>query len=92
MNAKQTALTAAVITGIGAIGLAAFTVTPDTIIQLTVGVAAFFASGLVLFVLLWTPWLRALPLERQCRAIWIASVSTGIIVCLLPLVTFMLKR
>ena len=92
MNSKQTALIALVATGVGATVLGAFTTTPEVITQLIVGTEAFLAAGIILLVLLRTPWLRALPPERQRRTIWIAAGSTGLLVCLLPLVIGILTR
>ena len=92
MSTKQTALVAVVVTGVCATVLAAFTTTPEVITQLIVGTAAFLAAGFVLLVLMWTPWLRALPPERQRRTIWIAAGGTGLLVCLLPLVIGSLTR
>ena len=92
MNSKQTALIALVATGVGATVLGAYTATSEVITQLIVGVAAFLAAGIVLLVLLWTPWLRALPPERQHRIIWIAAGGTSLVVCLLPLMIGILSR
>jgi hypothetical protein len=89
MNPRQTALVAVVVTGFCATVLGA---TPDVITQLIVGTAAFLAAGIVLLVLLWTPWLRALPPARQRRTIWFAAGVTGLVVCLLPLAVGILTR
>ena len=69
MSTKKTALLAVAVTGFAATVLGAFTTTPELITQLIVGIGAFLAAGIVLLVLLWTPWLRALPPERQRRTI-----------------------
>jgi hypothetical protein len=92
MNLKRTALLAVVVTGCVATILGAFTTTPELITQVIVGIVAFLAAGIVLLLLLWTPWLRALPPERQRRTIWIAAGGTGLVVCLLPLVIGILTR
>jgi hypothetical protein len=68
------------------------TTTPEVITQLIVGTAAFLAAGIVLLVLLWTQWLRALPPERQRRTIWVAAGVTGLVVCLLPLAVGILTQ
>ena len=85
MNPKLTALLSVVVTGFGATVIAPFTTTPELVTQVAVGVLAFLAAGVVLLALWWTPWLRALPPQRQRRTIWIAACGTGLVVCVLPL-------
>ena len=92
MSTKQTAFIAVIVTGFCASVLAAITTTPELITELIVGIGAFLAAGIVLSVLLWTPWLRALPPEQQRRTLWIAAGSTGLVVCLLPQVIWTLTR
>ncbi len=92
MSPKFTALVAAVTTGCGATVIGAFTTTPEMVTQLIVGTTAFMASGIVLLVLFCTPWLRAVSAERQRRVIWFAAVSTGALICLLPLALLLFRQ
>ena len=92
MSPSLTAVVALVVTAVNAIPLAAFTTTPDLITQFLVAIAVFLITGLVLLVLLWTRWMRALPTDRQCLIIWIVAVSTGGVVCLLPLIRIVYSR
>jgi hypothetical protein len=92
MNPRLTALLAVVATGCGATVLGGFTTTPEVITQLIVGITAFLASGIVVFVLFCTPWMRSLSPERQRRAIWFAAATTGVIVCFLPLAGWLFSK
>ena len=92
MSPSQTGLVAVVTTGAGATVLAAFTATLEAVTQLAVGFAAVVASGVGLLLLWWTPWFRALPPERQQRAMWVTTGIIGFIVCCLPLVIILLRR
>lgn len=85
MNTKLTAFVAVVVTGFCATFLGAFTTTPEVLTQLVVGVSATLASGIVVLVLMWTPWFGALRPERQRRATWIAACGTGLLMAFLPM-------
>jgi len=80
----MTAAVAVVVTAVIVTFLAAFIVTPEVITQLVMGGMAFLVTGLVLLIVLWLPWMRALPDGRQKKVIWLVAASAGVAVCCLP--------
>ena len=80
----MTAAFAVVVTAVVATVLAAVTATPDAVTQLVTGGMAFSVTALVLLIVLWLPWMRALPESRQKKVIWLVAASAGVAVCCLP--------
>jgi hypothetical protein len=91
MSTKMTAAVAVVVTAVVVTFLAAFTATPDAVIQLVTGGMACLATGLVLLILLWLPWMRALPESRQKKVIWLVAATTGFAVCCLPFALWLFR-
>jgi hypothetical protein len=91
MSTKITAAVAVVVTAVVVTFLAAFTATPDLVIQLVTGGIAFLVTGLVLLIVLWLPWMRALPESRQKKVVWLVAASTGVAVCCLPFALWLFR-
>jgi hypothetical protein len=92
MSAKLTAILAVPITAYCAGILGAFTTTPEPISQIIVGAGALIFSGLVVFGLWLVPSFQSCAIARQRAVIWITASSTSAIVCLFPLVLYLLRR
>jgi hypothetical protein len=92
MSAKLTAFLAVPVTAYCAGILGALTMTPEMMSQIIVGVAAFIFAGLVVSGLWFVPAFRICAVARQRSVIWIAASSTSAIVCIFPLVIYLLKR
>ena len=80
----MTAASAVVVTAVIVTLLAAFIVTPEAITLLVMGGMAFLVTGLVLLIVLWLPWMRALPEGRQKKVICLVAASAGVAVCCSP--------
>ena len=91
MSTKMTAAVAVVVTAVVVTFLAAFTATPEAITQLVMGGMAFFVTVLVLLIVLWLPWMRALPESRQKKVIWLVAASAGVAVCCLPFALWLFR-
>jgi hypothetical protein len=91
MSTKMTAAVAAVVAAVVVTVLTAFTATPDVVFQLVNGGVALLVTGLVLLIVLWLPWMRALPENRQKKVIWLVAASAGFAVCWLPLALVLFK-
>jgi hypothetical protein len=81
MNLRKTAIRAAIVSGLGAAVLTEFTTAPDYFTQAVVAFVSFIMAGIVILIMLWSPWLRKNSPERQRRMLWAAACSTAFIVC-----------
>ncbi len=91
MSTKITAAVAVVVTAVIVTFLAPFLVTPEAITMLVMGGMAFLVAGVVLLIVLWLPWMRALPEGRQKKVIWLVAASAGLAVCCLPFAFSLLR-